>query len=81
MRLMTAKEVAEILRVTPARVYQMGRKGILPIIRFGRQVRFDEALLVSWIKQGGSRQFTNQEDRIRDEPGDSRLGTIGKPKS
>jgi excisionase family DNA binding protein len=75
---MTAKEVAEILRVTPARVYQMGRKGILPIVRFGRQVRFDEALLVSWIKRGGSRQFSEKGDRIRDEPGDSRLRTIDK---
>jgi excisionase family DNA binding protein len=53
MRLLTAKEVAPILQVTEARVYEMSRENLLPTVRMGRQVRFDEEELRNWIKAGG----------------------------
>ncbi len=53
MRLLTAKEVATILRVKPARVYEMSRIRLLPTVRMGRQVRYDESALLEWIKAGG----------------------------
>lgn len=38
--LLTAAEVAAILRVRRSRVYDLARHGQLPVVRLGRQVRF-----------------------------------------
>ena len=54
MRLLTAKQVAGILQITQARVYEMSRENLLPTVRLGRQVRYDEDSLREWIKAGGS---------------------------
>jgi excisionase family DNA binding protein len=54
MRLLTAKETAEILRVTLPRVYELAREGLLPSVRMGRQIRFHESKIMEWIEQGGS---------------------------
>ncbi len=58
MRLLTAKETAEILAVKLPRVYELARrKDILPVgvvIRLGRQIRFSEAALRQWVEDGGS---------------------------
>ena len=53
MRLMTVSEAAELLRLRPARVYQLGRAGVLPVVHLGRQVRVDEQALRDWIARGG----------------------------
>ena len=64
MRLLTAKEVAPILQVTEARVYEMSRENLLPTVRMGRQVRYDEETLRNWIKAGGCSQSceSNSDD-------------------
>ena len=49
MQLLTAQEVAKILRVSKARVYELARRGVIPSIRLGYQVRFSEAALLEWI--------------------------------
>ena len=50
MRLLTANEVATILRVSTARVYELARIKSIPSITLGqRQVRFDETALLEWI--------------------------------
>lgn len=54
MRLLTAKEVARILQVSPARVYELARTGVIPSVRLTRQVRFEEAALREWVARGGS---------------------------
>ena len=53
MKLLTAQDTAVILRVTPHRVYQMAREGLLPSIRVGRCLRIDEARLQTWLDGGG----------------------------
>lgn len=54
MRLLTAKEVSEGLRVPVARVYELARTGVLPVVRLGeRQVRFNEDALRDWVARGG----------------------------
>ncbi len=54
MRLLTASEVAPVLRVPTARVYELARLRMIPAITLGeRQVRFDEAALREWIATGG----------------------------
>jgi len=55
MNLLTATEVAQILRVSKARVYELARLKMLPALTLGqRQVRFEEGALQKWITTGGS---------------------------
>jgi excisionase family DNA binding protein len=46
-------DVARLLRVTPARVYELCRAGVLPHARLGRQVRIAEDELEAFIRAGG----------------------------
>lgn len=54
MRLLTAKEVAAIQGAKPARVYELSRIKLVPTVRIGRQVRYDEGALREWINAAGS---------------------------
>lgn len=55
MKLLTAEEVAQVLRISKYRVYELVRRGLIPSVRLGeRQIRFDESRLLLWIEQGGS---------------------------
>lgn len=50
--LLTVQEVAEILRVSPSRVYEHTRgrcKRRIPGIRLGKYWRFIEADVVAWV--------------------------------
>jgi excisionase family DNA binding protein len=61
MKLLTAKEVSQVLQVKPARVYELARERVIPSVRLGeRQVRFDEAALREWIARGGANQIQGQ---------------------
>jgi excisionase family DNA binding protein len=53
MRLLTIPEVSDLLRVPPARAYELARQGVLPVVRLGRQVRVSEPALQRWIEDGG----------------------------
>ncbi len=53
MRLLTIPEAAEVLRVPRARIYQLAREGLLPVVHLGRQLRVDESQLHDWIASGG----------------------------
>jgi excisionase family DNA binding protein len=56
MKLLFAEQVAEILGVRIDRVYELARRNEIPVVRLGRQVRFDEEELHVWIKKGGTIQ-------------------------
>lgn len=49
--LLTAEEVARILRCTERYVWRLGRDGKLPRIRVGRHVRFDPVDVDAFIDQ------------------------------
>ena len=51
--LLTAEEIAAILKVRKHRVYELARTGVLPVVRVGRQLRFDEHRFQDWIRNGG----------------------------
>ncbi|MEW6523647.1 MAG: helix-turn-helix domain-containing protein [Bacillota bacterium] len=54
MHLLTIQEVAEILRVTNSRAYEMARTGLLPgVVRLGRQIRVNKVALDEFIRNGG----------------------------
>lgn len=54
MKLIRATEVASILDVSQARVYELIRTGVIPSVRLGRQVRVDPSRLSKWLEEGGS---------------------------
>jgi excisionase family DNA binding protein len=54
MRLLSIAEVARLLGVREARVYELAKSGTLPSVRLGRQVRIDEGRLAEWIRNGGA---------------------------
>jgi excisionase family DNA binding protein len=49
--LMTAEEVAALLRVTPAWVYAETRRHRIPHVRLGRYVRYRRDALAEWMRQ------------------------------
>ena len=54
MRLIQARRASEVLSVSLARLYELARLGVIPVVRLGpRQMRFDEDALTEWAKQGG----------------------------
>ncbi|OGW92257.1 MAG: hypothetical protein A3G33_06590 [Omnitrophica bacterium RIFCSPLOWO2_12_FULL_44_17] len=48
-RLMTAKQVSELIEVKPCTVYQWVHEGLIPYVKLGRCVRFKKAELFRWI--------------------------------
>jgi len=54
MKLLTVAQVAEILQVPKARVYELVRQGKLPKVPIGRTVRISEDELRIWAACGGS---------------------------
>jgi excisionase family DNA binding protein len=53
LRLLNMQEVAERLGVSLQRAYEMGRSGLLPVVRLGRQMRVEEGRLIAWVEGGG----------------------------
>src|SRR5207302_2597178 len=54
MSLIQAKRASEVLSVSLARLYELARLGVIPVVRLGpRQIRFDEDALTRWVRQGG----------------------------
>lgn len=68
MRLLDAKEVAEILQVSLPRVYKLTRRGILPSVRIGpKQIRYEETRLMKWIEYGGKLNAESLEAKLAAE--------------
>jgi excisionase family DNA binding protein len=65
MKLLTAHEVAGILSVSTARVYELARRNAIPALKLGeRQVRFDETALRNWIALASDRNcLASKEDQ------------------
>ena len=50
-QVMTVPELAEFLRVHPATIYRLLRKGQLPGFRVGSEWRFDRAAIEQWQEE------------------------------
>ncbi len=55
-RLLTAREVASLLRMTQNRLYELAKIGGIPCVRVGHRIRFSEAELMEWIRSGGTQR-------------------------
>jgi excisionase family DNA binding protein len=53
MSLRTAEETAAMLGKSKHRIYELARRGLLPSVRLGRSIAFDEDTLKKWIADGG----------------------------
>jgi excisionase family DNA binding protein len=61
-KLLNVNEVAEILGLKPARVYQMTRDKCLPFVLIGeRQYRYNPAAIEIYIRRGGNQDTPNIE--------------------
>ncbi len=60
MKLLLAPEAAQILRITPNRLYDLMKRGIVPCVRIGRQVRLREDELLTWIEAGGTGDLSEE---------------------
>jgi excisionase family DNA binding protein len=66
MRLITAKEAAELLDIRLARLYELARTGVVPSVRLGeKQIRFSESALHAFIDRGGVRDNRNEREQQR----------------
>ncbi len=62
-KLLTVKEVGEILDLKPARIYELTREKKIPFVQIGeRQYRYSETALANWIEKGGNRQSEVSEN-------------------
>jgi excisionase family DNA binding protein len=48
-RLMTAQEVAELLRVPRSTIYELARSRRIPFVKVGRRTLFVQQALLEWI--------------------------------
>ena len=56
MKFYTVLEIAENIKLSPDRVYEAIRQGLLPSVHIGRQIRIEEQAFHEWVRQGGTRQ-------------------------
>ena len=49
--IMTAKEVAEYLRLTEATIYKLAQAGEVPALKLGRTWRFKRELIDEWFRR------------------------------
>ncbi len=49
-KLLTADEVADLMRVTRARIYAETRRNAIPHLRLGRYVRYRRSAIEAWMQ-------------------------------
>ena len=58
VKFLTIEQVAEMLQVTRATIYNLQKKG-LPFIKLGKNVRYDQTDVINWVKGGQSQPNEN----------------------
>jgi excisionase family DNA binding protein len=48
---LTAKQLAELLNISPKTVFKMAKAGRIPNFRVGSVVRFDGRLVIDWLRK------------------------------
>jgi len=63
MRLIKAKEAAELLDLRLPRLYELTRQRLIPSVKVGEKaIRFDETALKDFIQRGGIRTSGDEHD-------------------
>lgn len=58
LKFYTVAEVADVLRLSQHRIYEIVRLGQLPSVRIGRQVRIERQAFHDWVADGGTAPVT-----------------------
>ena len=61
--LLTIPEVASRLSISRARAYELVRRGSLPAVHLGRQVRVDARSLEAFLRTGGKPLATASQEK------------------
>ncbi len=67
-RLMTAKQVSELIEVRPSTIYHWVQEGFIPYVKLGKCVRFKKADLFRWIDKNHRKErisFKSVEKNLR----------------
>ena len=48
---LTAKQLAEMLNISPKTVFKLAKAGRIPSFRVGSAVRFDARLVIDWLRK------------------------------
>ncbi len=59
--LLTANEVAKLLRLSTQTLYKMVDDGTIPAVKVGNRWRFDRTSVSSWLSMQRSNDHPNQE--------------------
>jgi excisionase family DNA binding protein len=59
LKFLTIEDVADMLQVTRTTVYNLKKKG-LPFIKIGKNIRFSQEEVVSWVMDG-ARQVSREK--------------------
>jgi hypothetical protein len=70
MPFLTAKDVSVEFNIPLARVYELTRRALIPVLRLGdKQLRYDPEALRDWSKRGGAaRSSVEAEVKARCAP-------------
>ncbi len=61
-KLLTVKEVGNILDLKPARIYELTREKKIPFVQIGeRQYRYSQTAIENWIERGGNQQDESEK--------------------
>jgi excisionase family DNA binding protein len=48
---LTAKQLAEMLNISPKTIFKLAKAGRIPSFRIGTAVRFDGRLVIDWLRK------------------------------
>ena len=54
IQLLRSREAAAFLAISSRKLWELQRGGVIPVVRFGRMVRFVRADLEQWVMQNRS---------------------------
>lgn len=58
---MTISDVAQYLRISEAKVYELARSGAIPALRIGKSWRFQKDLLKQWVRKNAEANVTGTQ--------------------
>lgn len=61
IRLLTIREISQILKMSTQTIYKMIESGQIPAIKIGAQWRFDEEKILEWIRQHETNMPTHRD--------------------
>ena len=79
-RLLTAKQVSELIEVKPSTVYQWVHLGLIPYVKLGKCVRFKKAELFRWIDKNLRKErvsFRSAEKTLSKHPSSRQKEFLG----